>query len=147
MVLKGLDRIGRRDLAHQIALNHLGNVVQVFKSEDTPWTGAEQFRQYFHLKELEVEDRHTLWENYAPDVVAPGGHSKPGYVGWTGLPPIAVLLEDIFGLTPDAPANHLTWDVRLLENMGSIVIHLERRDAGPEMQYPRTSYWSGQASR
>jgi hypothetical protein len=118
MVLKGLDEVGRRDLAHQIALNHLSNVVQVFESDDTPWTGAEQFRRFFHLENLKIDDKHTLWEDYAADAVAPNGHAKPGYVGWTGLPPIAVLLEDVFGLTPDAPANRLTWDIRLLEEHG-----------------------------
>ena len=118
MVLKGLDEIGRTDLAHEIARNHLNNVVRVFESEDTHWTGAEQFREYFHLTNLEYDDKHTLWENYAPDAVEPGSHSKPGYVGWTGLPPIAVLLEDVFGIVPDAPSNQVTWNVRLLEEHG-----------------------------
>jgi hypothetical protein len=118
MVLKGLDAIGQDDLAHEIAKNHLGNVVQVFESNDTPWLGADQFRQYFHLTNLVYDDKHTLWENYAPDVIKPGSHSKPGYVGWTGVPPIAVLLEDVFGLSPDAVTNRLTWQVRLIEEHG-----------------------------
>ncbi|HLO28048.1 MAG TPA: trehalase family glycosidase [Anaerolineales bacterium] len=118
MVLKGLDAIGRNDLGHEIAKNHLENVVRVFEAEDTHWAGAEQFRQYFHLAELKYDDKHTLWENYAPDAIEPGGHSKPGYVGWTGLPPIAVLLEDVFGIVPDATANQITWNIRLLEEHG-----------------------------
>src|SRR5690349_3623809 len=52
MVLKGLAAVGRMDLAHEIAKNHLNNVVRVFESEDTHWTGAEQFREYFHLTNL-----------------------------------------------------------------------------------------------
>ena len=118
MVLKGLGEIGQDDLAHDIAKNHLENVVQVFESEDTHWAGAEQFRQYFHLTDLEVDDKHTLWENYAPDSTEPGSHSKPGYVGWTGLPPIAVLLEDVFGIVPDVTANQITWHIRLLDEHG-----------------------------
>ena len=118
MVLKGLDAIGQDDLAHEIAKNHLGNVVRVFESDDTPWLGADQFKQYFHLTDLSYDDKHTLWENYAPDVITPGSHSKPGYVGWTGVPPIAVLLEDVFGLSPDADTNHLTWHTRLVEEHG-----------------------------
>jgi hypothetical protein len=106
MVLKGLDISGQDALAHEIAKNHLGNVVQVFKSDDTPWLGADQFRNYFHLTDLKYDDKHTLWEN------------KPGYVGWTGVPPIAVLLEDVFGLSPDAVSNRLTWHVRLIEEHG-----------------------------
>ncbi|HEX9330440.1 MAG TPA: trehalase family glycosidase [Anaerolineales bacterium] len=118
MVLKGLDEIGQNDLAHDIAKNHLENVVRVFESEDTHWTGAEQFRRYFHLTDLEVVDKHTLWENYAPDAIEPGSHSKPGYVGWTGLPPIAVLLEDVFGIDQDADSNQITWHIRLLDEHG-----------------------------
>ena len=118
MLLKGLEANGQTELAHAIANNHLGNVVKVFESEDIRWEGAEQFRQYFHLTELNYDDKHTLWENYAPDVIRPGSHSKPGYVGWTGIPPIAVLFEDVFGLTQAAPANRLTWHVRLTEEHG-----------------------------
>jgi Mannosylglycerate hydrolase MGH1-like glycoside hydrolase domain len=118
MVLKGLDENGQGGLAYEIARNHLEKVVQVFNAEDLRWEGAEQFRQYFHLADLKYDDQHTLWENYAPDEIKPGSHSKPGYVGWTGLPPIAVLLEDVFGLFPDALSNWLTWNVRLTEQHG-----------------------------
>jgi len=118
MVLKGLGASRQTELAHEIAKNHLDNVVQVFESDDTPWLGADQFRQYFHLTDLKYDDHHTLWENYAPDVIQPGGHSKPGYVGWTGVPPIAVLMEDVFGLSQDAVSNRLTWHVRLTEEHG-----------------------------
>jgi hypothetical protein len=118
MVLKGLDGIGQTDLAHAIARNHLDNVVTVFESEDIRWEGAEQFRQYFQLDHIDYDDKHTLWENYAPDVIKPGSHSKPGYVGWTGVPPIAVLFEDVFGLSQEVGSNRLTWQVRLLEEHG-----------------------------
>jgi mannosylglycerate hydrolase MGH1-like protein len=118
MVLKGLDEIRQNDLAHEIAKNHVENVVRVFESEDIHWAGAEQFRAYFHLTDLEYDDKHTLWENYAPDAIEPGSHSKPGYVGWTGLPPIAVLLEDVFGIAPDANSNQITWHIRLLDEHG-----------------------------
>jgi hypothetical protein len=118
MVLKGLEAVGRKDLAFEIGMNHNQNVAQVFEMENTPWKGAEQFRNFFHLTDLQFDDHHTLWENYAPDEVAPGEHSKPGYVGWTGLPPIAVLFENIFGLNPDASTGRLAWDVRLIEGHG-----------------------------
>jgi hypothetical protein len=118
MVLKGLEANKQDELAHEIAKNHLENVVKVFESEDIHWEGAEQFRQFFHLDHLTFDDKHTLWENYAPDVIQPGSHSKPGYVGWTGLPPIAVLFEDVFGLSQDAVTNRLTWNVRLTDEHG-----------------------------
>jgi hypothetical protein len=94
MVLRGLTRAGYDRLAHEIALNHHGNVVAVFER-----TG-------------------TVWENYAPESAAPGNIAKDDFVGWTGLPPVAVLFEYVFGLRADCQTNTLTWDVRLLEEHG-----------------------------
>jgi hypothetical protein len=94
MVLRGLTAVGRDTLAHDIAQNHLANVVSVFEK-----TG-------------------TVHENYAPESANPGSPSKPDFVGWTGLPPIAVLLEYVFGLRADAAARRLVWDVRLTEEHG-----------------------------
>jgi glycogen debranching enzyme len=94
MVLKGLRAVGNGALAHLIARNHLDHVVKVF------------------------EDTDTLWENYAPEGVSPGKPAKPDFVGWSGLPAIAVLFEDVFGIQPDAPNHTLRWDVRLLDEHG-----------------------------
>jgi hypothetical protein len=94
MVLKGLREHGYGSLAHLIARNHLEHVVQVF------------------------EDTYTVWENYAPEHTRPGSPAKPDFVGWTGLPAIAVMLEEVFGLQPDVPHHTLFWDVRLLDEHG-----------------------------
>ncbi len=92
MVLRGLTKLGGNDkLAHEIGVNHVANVVQSFLK-----TG-------------------TLWENYAPDLVGEGNSGKD-FVGWTGVPPVAVLLEYVFGLRPEA--ERLVWDVRLTEAHG-----------------------------
>lgn len=88
MLLRGLTRAGQDDLAYQIAQNHLDQVTAVFSQ-----TG-------------------TLWENYAPERTAPGQPAKSDFVGWTGLVPIAVLLEYVLGLRPDAQHGVLVWDVR-----------------------------------
>ena len=85
MVVRGLERCGKDDLAHEIALEHLERVAEVFQA-----TG-------------------TVWENYAPDAVAPGKPAKPDFVGWTGIVPILFFLEYGIGLKPDAPNNRLTW--------------------------------------
>lgn len=93
-VLRGLDRVGRQGLAHDIACNHLENVVRVFAQ-----TG-------------------TVWENYAPETAAPGKPARPDFVGWSGLGPVAGLFEYVFGLRADVPNGRLVWDVRLLEGHG-----------------------------
>jgi glycogen debranching enzyme len=93
MLLCGLRKTGLHELVFEFASNHLDNVVDAFQK-----TG-------------------TLWENYAPDEIGKG-NSTPDFVGWSGLPPTAVLLEYVFGIQPDAPHNQLTWDIRLLDAYG-----------------------------
>lgn len=89
MVLRGLTKYGLDSLACEIAMNHLQQVAQVYSS-----TG-------------------TLFENYAPDKVQ--GNDRKDFVGWTGIVPISVLFEYVFGLRPDVPAHKLIIDVRLLD--------------------------------
>lgn len=88
MVVRGLENYGYRDRARQLALSHLDLVAQVFKN-----TG-------------------TIWENYAPDAIAPGKPAKSDFVGWSGVAPIMYLLEYAIGLKPDAAHNLLVWDLR-----------------------------------
>lgn len=89
MLLKGLRVQGQSTLAHEIAVNHLDNVAAVYQRTD------------------------TFWENYAPETAAPGQPARPDFVGWTGLTPIAILLEDAVGLKVDWPQRQVTWDRRL----------------------------------
>jgi glycogen debranching enzyme len=94
MVLKGLEKNGYSDLAHDIAKNCLENVVTVFQKEA------------------------TLFENYAPESANPGNPSRRDFVGWSGLFPISILFEYVFGIHPFARERRIVWDVRLLEKHG-----------------------------
>ncbi len=94
MLLKGLARVGEEKLAYDIAVNHLENVVRVFNE-----TG-------------------TLWENYAPEEAARGSHSRPKFVGWTGLTPIAVLFEYVLGIRADDEHEKIVWHVNRTERHG-----------------------------
>jgi hypothetical protein len=98
MVLRGLDRYGYYRLGHEIASDYLKAILGVFKE-----TG-------------------TFFENYAPEYVdgkpIPGDPAKADFVGWTGLGPITILFEYIFGIKPDAHNRTILWDVRLLEKHG-----------------------------
>jgi hypothetical protein len=94
MVLKALERYGFDDLAYQIGLNHHDNVVKIWQE-----TG-------------------TVWENYSSETLSPGKPAKRDFVGWTGLPPIAVLLEHRFGLRADVSKNRIVWDIRICDEFG-----------------------------
>jgi len=85
MVLNGLRTMGQHDLAHEIACNHLQNVSTAFQHTD------------------------TLWENYAPESGAHGEPARSNFVGWTGLSPIAMLIEHVIGLWVDWPLRRVIW--------------------------------------
>lgn len=89
MVLRGLDRYGYGKEAYGIALNTLDNVAKVF------------------------EETGTFWENYAPEKAARGNCAKDDFVGWTGLVPISVLIEYVFGIRCNALEKTIEWNQRL----------------------------------
>lgn len=92
MVLRGLTNYKQDSLAFEIACNHLQNVVQVYK------------------------ETNEIRENYAPDKVQ--GNDKKDFVGWTGLVPINVMMEYVFGIRPNVPEQSLLIDVRLTDHFG-----------------------------
>ena len=94
MVIRGLQRYGQNQLAADIALNHLTSMGEVFAR-----TG-------------------TVWENYAPETLAPGKPAKRDFVGWSAIGPMVYLLEFAIGLTPDAEANTLTWKLVSTQSCG-----------------------------
>lgn len=101
MIVKGLEQCGRRDLAFELAVKHMENLCEV-------WSGFEP---------------QSLWEAYSPDLARPstaklGELVRSRFVGWTGLGPIAMLIEDILGVDVDVPANTIIWRPCLLEEHG-----------------------------
>jgi hypothetical protein len=94
MVVKGLTANGFADLARQSAERHLDQLAEVAAQ-----TG-------------------TLWENYAPESPAPGCPARPDFVGWTGLGPVAMLIEDVLGIEVDAPTQTIRWRPRQGETHG-----------------------------
>jgi hypothetical protein len=94
MILKGLEKNGYENLAYDIAKNCLDNVISVFKSDQ------------------------TLYENYAPEKASKGNPAKNDFVGWSGLFPISIMFEYVFGIRPYAKQRKIVWNVRLLEKHG-----------------------------
>ncbi len=94
MILSGLKNQGYHDLAFELGMKHHQRIQEVFDK-----TG-------------------TLWEYYAPEASEPGLLARPDFVGWSGLVPVSVLFEIIFGLKPNALKKELTWDVKLTEEHG-----------------------------
>ncbi|MDA0246164.1 MAG: trehalase family glycosidase [Chloroflexi bacterium] len=89
MLLKGLRTVEQHALAFELATTHLNHVGEVFGQTN------------------------TFWENYAPETAVAGLNARPDYVGWAGLSPIAILLEDVIGVMSDWPQRRVMWDRRL----------------------------------
>ena len=107
MVLRALSQNGYHRLAYEIADSFLQNVVSVF------------------------EQSGTVYENYAPETAAKGSISKADFVGWTGLAPVSILFEYVFGIQPDAQNRRITWRINRTEKHG--ILHYPLGDASVDL--------------
>ncbi|MFO7681458.1 MAG: trehalase family glycosidase [Chloroflexota bacterium] len=85
IVTRGLQNVGQDKLAHQIAVNHLQNMWEVYQHTD------------------------TIWDHYAPERPSAGEHARSDFVGPSGIAPITMLLEDVIGIRTDWPLRRVTW--------------------------------------
>lgn len=92
--IKGLEVQGYRDEARRIAINHIENIYWVYRKTN------------------------TLYENYRPEDVAEGVHARPDFVGWTGVGPIAALIENVMGIQVSGASDSVYWDLALAEKHG-----------------------------
>lgn len=92
MVIKGLQRVGNEGLAAYFA--------------------EKYYKAFLRAFALEGDIKQAL----APDTNVMSGFSRA--VGWGGLAPVALLIEDILGIRAHAPSNQVTWSVRTLERHG-----------------------------
>lgn len=65
----------------------------------------------------------SIWECYAPEAYRPatteaGSLVRAEFVGWGGLAPITMLIENIIGLEFDAPANTVSFNLHAREKCG-----------------------------
>jgi glycogen debranching enzyme len=61
---------------------------------------------------------NTFFEYYSPTKAEPGLFAREDFIGWTGLIPVSVLIESIFGITCDRANNTVNWNVNLDEGFG-----------------------------
>ena len=106
--MKGLAETGHRELAREAAYKFLTAVCEV---DSNPAFGG-------------------IWECYAPEAYRPatteeGGLVRAEFVGWGGLAPITLLIENIIGLDFNASENTVTFNLHAREKCG-----LENMDFG-----------------
>ncbi|MDR1430046.1 MAG: hypothetical protein LBI85_07120 [Spirochaetaceae bacterium] len=106
MVIKGLERYQRWDLARDFAIRHL----------------------YFMLDSMSPDGNHhkgNLWEAYLPLKEGPAGKTKklpdfprPQYLTYDALSTICLTIENIVGLFISLPRKTVDWIIPNLEIMG-----------------------------
>ena len=94
MIIKGLQKYGFQEFAAAASEKYLYGIYGVFKK-----TG-------------------TVWENYAPDSFEQGNIAKGDFVGWTGLGPISLLIENVMGIQLDALNNTIHWHLNRTDRHG-----------------------------
>jgi len=92
MVIKGLETCGNEGLASYLVNKYVNASLEAFKAKG------------------------DITEFLAPDRPESFGCGK--FVGWGGIAPIALFIEDILGFRVDAPSNTITWRIRRLERHG-----------------------------
>ena len=112
MVIKGLEKYGKYELARECAIRHL----------------------YYMLDTLHPEgrDRGTVWEAYQPRKDGPAqwpgkkDYPRPLFLPYTGLSTVALMIENIIGLYISLPRKTVDWIVPTLEIMGIENLSLKR---------------------
>lgn len=94
MVSQGLRANGYRELAREVTKKHLDNMLEV----------------------MEGEKGGTIWECYSPVLPEParrmqGVRVRRDFVGWGGLGPIVLLVEDVIGLDVRALEKKIVWNL------------------------------------
>jgi neutral trehalase len=113
VIVKGLEKYGKFDLAREVAINHLNHLVE----------------------ESRLKDVHhgSLWEAYSPVSAEParwprkgGVFPKPYYLPYIGLSTIALMIENILGFYISLPRKTIDWIIPKLEVMGIEDLSLKR---------------------
>ncbi|MDR1957197.1 MAG: hypothetical protein LBQ30_10135 [Treponema sp.] len=114
MVIKGLERYQRWDLARDCAIRHLYFVLDSMSPEGTNHTGHHNPNHH----------KGNLWEAYLPLKEGPAQWSaQPGfprmqYLTYDALSTICLTIENIVGLCISLPRKTVDWIIPNLEIMG-----------------------------
>jgi neutral trehalase len=117
MLVKGLEHYGYYDLASEIAENHIGMMSRIYH-EFVPDEERIAFEERYG------DGYHTIWECYSPEYPEPASrwdntfYSRQNFVGWSGLGPIAMLIENVLGLEIEGLKNTIRWRIHRLDRHG-----------------------------
>ena len=102
MTAAGLKKHGRTSVARELTAKHLDAIADVMKDKSYG----------------------SIWECYSPEYKRPATKNDKGdivrnnFVGWSGLGPIAMFIENILGFTFDASSNAIRWEIASMQANG-----------------------------
>lgn len=117
MVIEGLMNYKHFALADTIAFNHLKQISDVYFNFK-PVKDKIAFEERFN------DQYHTIWECYSAEFDEPATrwddtfYSRQDFVGWTGLGPIALLIENVLGFDIDGKDNLIRWNIKRTDRHG-----------------------------
>ena len=112
MIIKGLEKYKRNDLAREFAIRHIYHVLDGLY----PNTGK----------------KGSLYEAYAPHTEGPAkwpgkkGFPRTMFLPYTALTTVSLMLENIIGLNISLPRKTVNWTIPTLEHMGIEDLALKR---------------------
>jgi hypothetical protein len=136
MVVKGLENQQVFSLADSIAENHLKNMAEIFTlglSNDESVAYEERYGDRYK----------TIWECYSPEYSSPATRwddtffSRQDFVGWSGLGPIALFIENVLGISVNGMENKVTWRIHQIEEHG--IERIQLRDQFISLKTIKTS--------
>lgn len=141
--IKGLEKSGEEAFAAEAAGRYLDGILEVFDYSGTlfelyapdkqsakwisnSFTGSKSGDMHPIVQDGTTLDPERMYIAPGTDESGSGSNSHGGsdhiakdeFVGWTGLAPIALLLEDVIGVEADVPAGVVNWDLRRTDRNG-----------------------------
>ena len=113
MVIKGLEKYGQYELARECAIRHLYFVLETLMPNDEK-TAGDLFEAYLPNK----EGKATMKGDSA--------FARPRYLLTTALSTIALMIENVIGLSISLPRKTVDWIIPNLEIMGIENLSLKR---------------------
>lgn len=117
--MKGLQNYGYNQLAFQEAIRHINMLTDVYEAG----------------KSDDIIGLSTFWENYSSEYTSMGQrqfdkvNARSHFVGWTGALAIGSMIEDVIGVTLNAPANTVNWNINLVEEHGISNLYMKHKGA------------------
>ncbi|MBN1525527.1 MAG: hypothetical protein JW904_13685 [Spirochaetales bacterium] len=112
MIIKGLEKYARHDLARECTIRHLYSVLDSANPD--------------------VENGTAIWEAYNPSKAGPARWPKkenfprPNFIPYAGLSTITLIIENLIGLSISLPRKTVDWTIPTLEVMGIEDFSLKR---------------------